>query len=347
MIRFDCDYAEGMHPAILDALIKTNEEQTPGYGVDTHCEHARELIKKACHREDVDVHFLVGGTQTNATIIAAGLRPYQGVLSATTGHINVHETGAIESYGHKVLPLPSEDGKITAAQISEAWETHIHDGSFEHMVQPGMVYISQPTENGTLYSRKELQEISDVCRRAGLYLFVDGARCGYGLMAEGNDVMLPDLATLADVFYIGGTKVGAMFGEAVVITNPALKKDFRYFIKQHGAMLAKGRLLGIQYEVLFTDDLYEKIALHADKLAMDIRHAFESHHVSLLYDSITNQQYPILTDEELAAFSEKYAFSFWCKTDAQHSAVRVCTSWATKEEHVNALLADIDRICKR
>ena len=213
------------------------------------------------------------------------------------------------------------------------------------MVQPGMVYISQPTENGTLYSRKELQEISDVCRRAGLYLFVDGARCGYGLMAEGNDVMLPDLATLADVFYIGGTKVGAMFGEAVVITNPALKKDFRYFIKQHGAMLAKGRLLGIQYEVLFTDDLYEKIALHADKLAMDIRHAFESHHVSLLYDSITNQQYPILTDEELAAFSEKY--SFWCKTDAQHSAVRVCTSWATKEEHVNALLADIDRICKR
>ena len=203
------------------------------------------------------------------------------------------------------------------------------------MVQPGMVYISQPTENGTLYSRKELQEISDVCRRAGLYLFVDGARCGYGLMAEGNDVMLPDLATLADVFYIGGTKVGAMFGEAVVITNPALKKDFRYFIKQHGAMLAKGRLLGIQYEVLFTDDLYEKIALHADKLAMDIRH------VSLLYDSITNQQYPILTDEELAAFSEKYAFSFWCKTDAQHSAVRVCTSWATKEEHVNALLADI------
>ena len=331
MIRFECDYAEGMHPAILDALIKTNEEQTPGYGVDTHCEHARELIKKACHREDVDVHFLVGGTQTNATIIAAGLRPYQGVLSAVTGHINVHETGAIESYGHKVLPLPSEDGKITAAQINEAWETHIHDGSFEHMVQPGMVYISQPTENGTLYSRKELQEISDVCRRAGLYLFVDGARCGYGLMAEGNDVMLPDLATLADVFYIGGTKVGAMFGEAVVITNPALKKDFRYFIKQHGAMLAKGRLLGIQYEVLFTDDLYEKIALHADKLAMDIRHAFESHHVSLLYDSVTNQQYPILTDEELAAFSEKYAFSFWCETDAQHSAVRVCTSWATKE----------------
>ena len=265
MIRFECDYAEGMHPAILDALIKTNEEQTPGYGVDTHCEHARELIKKACHREDVDVHFLVGGTQTNATIIAAGLRPYQGVLSAVTGHINVHETGAIESYGHKVPPLPSEDGKITAAQINEAWETHIHDGSFEHMVQPGMVYISQPTENGTLYSRKELQEISDVCRRAGLYLFVDGARCGYSLMAEGNDVMLPDLATLADVFYIGGTKVGAMFGEAVVITNPALKKDFRYFIKQHGAMLAKGRLLGIQYEVLFTDDLYEKIALHADK----------------------------------------------------------------------------------
>ena len=347
MIRFECDYAEGMHPAILDALIKTNEEQTPGYGVDTHCEHARELIKKACHREDVDVHFLVGGTQTNATIIAAGLRPYQGVLSAVTGHINVHETGAIESYGHKVLPLPSEDGKITAAQISEAWETHIHDGSFEHMVQPGMVYISQPTENGTLYSRKELQEISDVCRRAGLYLFVDGARCGYGLMAEGNDVMLPDLAALADVFYIGGTKVGAMFGEAVVIVNPALKKDFRYFIKQHGAMLAKGRLLGIQYEVLFTDHLYEKIALHADELAIRIRHAFEKHNVSMLYDSVTNQQYPVLTDTELAAFSKKYAFRFWCKTDDTHSAVRVCTSWATKEEVVDELIRDIDQICNR
>ena len=347
MYRFQCDYTEGAHPAIMQRMIETNMEQTNGYGLDPYCDSARQKIKDLCECQDIDVHFLVGGTQTNATIIAAGLRPYQGVLSAVTGHINVHETGAIESYGHKVLPLPSEDGKITAAQINEAWETHIHDGSFEHMVQPGMVYISQPTENGTLYSRKELQEISDICRRAGLYLFVDGARCGYGLMAEGNDVMLPDLATLADVFYIGGTKVGAMFGEAVVITNPALKKDFRYFIKQHGAMLAKGRLLGIQYEVLFTDDLYEKIALHADKLAMDIRHAFESHHVSLLYDSITNQQYPILTDEELAAFSEKYAFSFWCKTDAQHSAVRVCTSWATKEEHVNALLADIDRICKR
>ena len=288
-----------------------------------------------------------GCTQTNATIISAGLRPYQGVLSASTGHINVHETGAIESYGHKVLPLPSTDGKITAAQIEEAWETHIHDGSFEHIVQPGMVYISQPTENGTLYSRAELEQISAVCRRTGLFLFVDGARCGYGLMAQGNDVMLPDLAALADVFYIGGTKVGAMFGEAVVIVNPALKKDFRYFIKQHGAMLAKGRLLGIQYEVLFTDHLYEKIALHADELAIRIRHAFEKHNVSMLYDSVTNQQYPVLTDTELAAFSKKYAFSFWCKTDDTHSAVRVCTSWATKEEVVDELIRDIDQICNR
>lgn len=347
MIRFECDYAEGMHPAILEALMKTNDEQTPGYGVDRHCEHARALIREACGDQDVDVHFLIGGTQTNATIISAGLRPYQGVLSASTGHINVHETGAIESYGHKVLPLPSTDGKITAAQIEEAWETHIHDGSFEHIVQPGMVYISQPTENGTLYSRAELEQISAVCRRAGLFLFVDGARCGYGLMAQGNDVMLPDLAALADVFYIGGTKVGAMFGEAVVIVNPALKKDFRYFIKQHGAMLAKGRLLGIQYEVLFTDHLYEKIALHADELAMRIRHAFEKHNVSMLYDSVTNQQYPVLTDTELAAFSKKYAFSFWCKTDDTHSAVRVCTSWATKEEVVDELIRDIDQICNR
>ena len=345
MIRFECDYAEGMHPAILDALMKTNEEQTPGYGMDEHCEHARALIREACGTSDVDVHFLVGGTQTNATIISAGLKPYQGVLSASTGHINVHETGAIESYGHKVLPLPSEDGKITADQIQEAWDIHIHDSSFEHIVQPGMVYISQPTENGTLYTKSELAKISEVCHKAGLYLFVDGARCGYGLMADGNDVMLPDLAQLADVFYIGGTKVGAMFGEAVVIVNPALKKDFRYYIKQHGAMLAKGRLLGIQYEVLFTEHLYEKIALHADQLAMQIRHAFEKHNVAMLYDSVTNQQFPILTDAQLAAFSEKYAFSFWCKTDASHSAVRVCTSWATKEEHVNELLQDIDRIC--
>lgn len=347
MIRFECDYAEGMHPAILEALMNTNDEQTPGYGVDEHCEHARALIREACGDQDVDVHFLVGGTQTNATVISAGLRPYQGVLSASTGHINVHETGAIESYGHKVLPLPSTDGKITAAQVEEAWETHIHDGSFEHIVQPGMVYISQPTENGTLYSKTELEQISAVCRKAGLFLFVDGARCGYGLMAQGNDVMLPDLAALTDVFYIGGTKVGAMFGEAVVIVNPALKKDFRYFIKQHGAMLAKGRLLGIQYEVLFTDHLYEKIALHADDLAIRIRHAFEKHNVSMLYDSVTNQQYPVLTDTELAAFSEKYAFSFWCKTDDTHSAVRVCTSWATKEEVVDELIRDIDHICNR
>ena len=339
MIRFECDYAEGMHPAILDALIKTNEEQTPGYGVDTHCEHARELIKKACHREDVDVHFLVGGTQTNATIIAAGLRPYQGVLSAVTGHINVHETGAIESYGHKVLPLPSEDGKITAAQISEAWETHIHDGSFEHMVQPGMVYISQPTENGTLYSRKELQEISDVCRRAGLYLFVDGARCGYGLMAEGNDVMLPDLATLADVFYIGGTKVGAMFGEAVVITNPALKKDFRYFIKQHGAMLAKGRLLGIQFLTLFEEKRYFEISAHASRLAEKIHDELKDMGVKFYVDSPSNQQFVILPDAVLEKLKDDFAFEYQARVDDTHSAVRICTCWATKEENVEALLA--------
>ena len=344
MIRFECDYAEGMHPAILDALIKTNEEQTPGYGVDTHCEHARELIKKACHREDVDVHFLVGGTQTNATIIAAGLRPYQGVLSAVTGHINVHETGAIESYGHKVLPLPSEDGKITAAQISEAWETHIHDGSFEHMVQPGMVYISQPTENGTLYSRKELQEISDVCRRAGLYLFVDGARCGYGLMAEGNDVMLPDLATLADVFYIGGTKVGALFGEAVVIKNPELAQDFRYLIKQNGGMLAKGRLLGLQFDALFTDGLYQEISAHAIAMAEKLREAFTAKGYNYLAPNRTNQIFVIVPDAHLAKISEQFEYSYDQRIDATHSCVRFCTSWATKEENVDALIRCVEKL---
>ena len=348
MIEFQCDYAEGAHPKILERLVETNMDQTPGYGLDPYCDEARRLIRKACGREDIDVQFLVGGTQTNTTIICSVLRPYQGVLTAASGHINVHESGAIEATGHKVLALPCDHaGKITAEQIKAAYEAHMNDDSSEHMVQPGMVYISNPTENGTIYYKQELEAISRVCHECGMPLFLDGARLGYGLMAADNDVTLEDIARLCDVFYIGGTKVGALFGEAVVITNPAISKDFRYMIKQRGGMLAKGRLLGIQYEVLFTDDLYEKIALHADKLAMDIRHAFESHHVSLLYDSITNQQYPILTDEELAAFSEKYAFSFWCKTDAQHSAVRVCTSWATKEEHVNALLADIDRICKR
>lgn len=347
MIRFECDYAEGAIQEIMEALGRTNEEQTAGYGVDSHCEHARELIQKACNRSDAYVQFMVGGTQVNACVISACLKPYQGVLCAETGHINVHETGAIESYGHKVLALPSCDGKITAKQVEDAWNTHIHDDSAEHIVQPGMVYVSHPTENGTLYTKEELKDLYDICHKYGLFFYLDGARCGYGLMAEGSDVTLEDLANYTDVFYIGGTKVGALFGEAIVIMHEALKKDFRYYIKQHGGMLAKGRLLGIQFETLFEDDLYYKISKHADQLAMRIKKAFQKQNVSFLYDSVTNQQFPILTKEEREALEEKYAFSFWTQLDEDMAAVRFCTSWATKEENVAALEADIAKICVR
>ena len=341
MDLFTCDYTEGCHPAILEALQRTNLEQTPGYGTDSHCARAAALIREACAAPESAVHFLAGGTQTNLTVIAALLRPYQGVLCADSGHINVHETGAVEATGHKVLPLPGQQGKITAEQIRAALRAHQEDASAEHTVQPGMVYLSHPTEYGTLYTKSELSEIALVCDQYGLPLFVDGARLGYGLAADGTDVTLADLARLADVFYIGGTKVGALFGEAVVITKPELKADFRYLIKRHGGMLAKGWLLGIQFECLMADGLYLRMGRHAVDLAMDLRRAFEEKGFPLRYDSPTNQQYPILPDEALARLSERYAFSFWEKVDEGHSAVRVCTSWHTSRAQVDALIADI------
>lgn len=341
MIRFESDYLEGTHPKILEKLLKTNEEQTPGYGVDMHCEKAREYIRKYCRDDSLDVHFLVGGTQTNMTVIASVLRPYQGVISASTGHVNVHETGAIEATGHKVIAAESLDGKITAAQLEKICENHWKDPSHEHIVQPGMVYISNPTENGTIYAKKELQELSAMCKKWGLPLYMDGARLGYGLMAEGNDLSLADIAKLCDIFYIGGTKVGALFGEAVVISNDALKKDFRYNIKQRGGMLAKGRLLGIQFETLFEEGLYFTISEHAVKMAMLIRNAFKESGFSFLYDSTTNQQFPILSEKEIEKLSVKYSFERWAKVDEANSAVRFCTSWATKEENVKMLLDDI------
>ena len=344
MIRFECDYLEGAHPRILEKLEETNFEQTAGYGKDPHCENARKLICRACGRDDVDVHFLVGGTQTNFTVISSILRPHQGVVAAVTGHINVHETGAIEATGHKVLPLPSEDGKITAAQVHEMYDAHWNDDTHEHMVQPGMVYISQPTENGTLYSKEELRALHETCEELGLPLFLDGARMGYGLMSEENTLALEDIAALTDVFYIGGTKVGALFGEAVVIVNPALKKDFRYLIKQHGGMLAKGRLLGIQFETLFEDGLYFEIAEYADQLAMRLKEAFVKKGYPLRYDSYTNQQFPIMPNEHIDVIKDKYSFSFWEAVDASHSAVRFCTSWATKKEAVDQLIKDIEAL---
>lgn len=259
MIRFECDYAEGAAPQILERLTQTNLEQTPGYAVDKHCQRARELIREACGAPQAAVEFLVGGTQTNQTVISAALRPYQGVLCAQTGHINTHETGAIEATGHKVLALPSQDGRITPEQVERFCAAHWADPTREHTVQPGMLYLSQPTETGLLYSRTELEGFRAVCGRYGMYLYIDGARCGYGLAAPGNDVELTDLARLTDVFYIGGTKVGALFGEAVVISNPALQRDFRSCIKRHGGMLAKGRLLGLQFEALFEDNLYRQL----------------------------------------------------------------------------------------
>lgn len=344
MIRFECDYTEGAHGRIMKRLLETNDEQTPGYGVDEHCEKARAYIRKACHAEEADVHFLVGGTQANTTIIASILRPHQGVVTATTGHIAVHETGAIEATGHKVLTLPSDDGKIRAEQVKELYDAHWNDVTHEHMVQPGLVYISHPTENGTTYSRAELEALSKVCRECGLPLFMDGARLGYGLASKGSDLSLEDIAELCDVFYIGGTKVGALFGEAVVIINDALKKDFRYYIKQNGGMLAKGRLLGIQFETLFEDGLYYEISKHAVDMAIMIQEAFAKKGFSFRYDSATNQQFPILSDDVLLQLSKKYSYSFWEKVDATHSAVRFCTSWATDQKNVEMLIKDIEAL---
>ncbi|WP_434309270.1 threonine aldolase family protein [Hominifimenecus sp. rT4P-3] len=340
MWRFECDYTEGAHPEIMKRLLETNEEQTPGYGEDFYCGQARKKIQDLCGRADADVHFLVGGTQTNATVIRAALRPHQGVLSAESGHINVHETGAIEASGHKVLALPGEYGKLSARQIQEACQAHYTDSSQEHIVQPGMVYLSHPTEIGTLYSLAELQEIRKVCQEWGLWLFLDGARLGYGMAASGSDISFRELAELCDVFYIGGTKVGALFGEAVVIMASALKKDFRYMIKQQGGMLAKGRLLGIQFDTLFTDDLYLKISRHAVQMAEQIRDGFQKLGYSFFCESQTNQQFLILSPAQIEALSEKYSFSIWEEVDQEHIAVRFCTSWATKEEAVEELLAD-------
>ena len=341
MIQFQCDYNEGAHPVILQRLAETNMEQTVGYGEDTYCKEAVKLIKEACQREDIDVHFLVGGTQTNTTVIAHLLRPYQGVISAESGHVNVHETGAIESTGHKVLALPACEGKISAAQIDGVMRAHLSEDGPEHMVQPGMVYLSLPTEIGTIYSLEELTSIRSVCDKYNLPLFIDGARLGYGLCAPACDVTLPALAQLADVFYIGGTKVGALFGEAVVIANEACKRDFRYSIKQHGGMLAKGRLLGLQFATLFTDGLYFDIARHAIDEAMRIKAALIQKGTHFLVDSCTNQQFPIFTNRQLEILSREFLFSVWQQIDSEHTAVRICTSWATKPENVDKLITAI------
>ena len=347
MILFHNDYSEGCHEKVLAALVKTNMEQTPGYSEDIYCAAATDKIRKCCGREDLAVHFLVGGTQANLVVIAAGLRPHQGVLCADSGHVNVHETGAIEATGHKVLGLPSVHGKINARQVMDYCVAHRADPSFEHTVQPGMVYISNPTEWGTLYSREELAALSHACKENRLTLFVDGARLGYGLMAEGNDLTMKDLAELCDAFYIGGTKVGALFGEAVVISNPILADDFRYIMKQRGGMLAKGRLLGVQFDALFTDNLYFEIAAHADRMAEKLMHTFANLGYSFFMPPQSNQLFPILPAAVRSMLGEKYTFIEMDQIDDDNRVCRFCTSWATLEENVDALCEDLKKITER
>lgn len=339
MIYFNNDYSEGCHEAVLRKLIATNMEQTSGYGTDIYCAQSTQMIRTLCECEDISVHYLVGGTQTNLTVIDAALRPHQGVLGVNTAHVQVHETGAIEATGHKVLSLPSDDGKITAYQIETAVTAHFTDEAAEHMVQPKLVYISNPTELGTIYTLKELEAISNVCKKHGLYLFLDGARLGYGLTAKGNDISMADLARLCDVFYIGGTKVGALFGEAVVISHPAIADDFRYLIKQHGGMLAKGRLLGVQFSALLADNLYFEIAAHANALADQLRETFAELDYPLFVPGVTNQVFPVLPDTLLEKLSKEFSFTEQQRVDEKHRAVRFCTSWATTQENVNALCA--------
>lgn len=337
MLNFGCDYLEGAHEKILARFMETNMEKEPGYGFDRYTISAKAKILEACGCPNGEVFFLVGGTQTNSTVIDAYLNNYQGVIAAVTGHIACHESGAIEASGHKVLTLPQHLGKIDAGELREYLEEFYGDETFEHQVIPGMVYISHPTEYGTLYTKSEMQAIYDICKEYEMPLFVDGARLGYGLAAEGSDLTLSELAKLCDVFYIGGTKVGALCGEAVVFTNKAPKYFFTT-VKQHGALLAKGRLVGIQFDTLFTDDLYMEISRHAIRMAEILKAGVISKGYKLFIDSPTNQQFIIVDNETYAELKKHVAFSTWEKVDADHTAIRFATSWATKEEDVQALL---------
>lgn len=343
MLYLNCDYNEGAHPAVLRRLVQTNLEQTCGYGNDPYCDAARDAVRQRFAVPDADVQFLVGGTQANATVIAALLRPHQGVLCADSGHINGHETGAVEATGHKVLPLAATDGKLTAAQVRAAVLGHWQDAAYEHMVQPGMVYISFPTELGTLYTKAELQDLYATCQELAIPLFIDGARLGYGLASPACDVSPQQLGALCDVFTVGGTKVGALFGEAVVITAPHLQKDFRYIIKQQGGMLAKGRLLGLQFSALLQDDLYFTIAAQAVKLALQLREALLGLGFALAVDSPTNQQFFVLPNSLLDALAADYQLEPQGRVDATHSCVRICTSWATRAEDVQDFIAAVRR----
>ena len=337
-MHFDTDYMEGAHPDVMRRLLETNLEQTVGYGSDPYTQRAKDLIRKACGVPEAGVHFLVGGTQTNSTVIDGLLRQHEGVIAAETAHINVHESGAIEATGHKVLTLPQHNGKLEAEEVEKYITDFYRDETYEHMVAPGMVYISHPTELGTLYSLDELEKLSAVCRRANIPLYMDGARLGYGLAAENTEVTLTDIACLCDVFYIGGTKVGALFGEAVVAPDPKRLPHFFPLIKQHGALLAKGRLLGIQFETLFTDHLYDRMGKHAVRLALKLKEAFKSKGYKLQLDSPTNQQFVCLPNETIDRLLQHATFELWGPRGEKETVVRFVTSWATREEDVDAFI---------
>lgn len=343
MYLFHNDYNETCHPAVLSKLAESNGPMS-GYGVDGSCANAARLIREKCANDHLAVHFLVGGTQTNLTVITAALRPHQAVIAADTGHVHVHETGAIEATGHKIIPLPHVDGKISPKQVEETYLSQHLSADAEHIAQPKLVYISNPTEFGTTYSLQELTALSEICRKCGLYLFVDGARLGYALGADNYDVALADLARLTDVFYIGGTKCGAMFGEAVVISNPAIAEDFRYIIKQRGAMLAKGWLLGLQFEALMENDRYIEICRRADILADQLRETLMELGCQIVCTNKTNQVFVKLPGRVLHELGKKFTYTVWAQEADGYVTVRFCTNWATKKESVDGLCAELRKL---
>lgn len=337
MISFENDYTTGAHPKLLERLSETNLEALSGYGSDPYCESACQKIRTACSCPDADILFLTGGTQTNSIIISSLLKEYEGVLSAQTGHINTHEAGAIESTGHKVLSLPHLEGKIQSDFLEQYLRQFYQDANHEHMVFPGMLYISHPTEYGTLYSKKELTDLYRICQYYQIPLFIDGARLGYGLMSHDTDVTLPDLAALCDVFYIGGTKVGALCGEAVVFPKHNMPEHFLTMVKRRGALLAKGRLLGIQFDALFTDDLYFEISKHAIDMARRLKDIFKENKIPFYLESPTNQQFVILKNHQMEELQKNIRFSFWEKIDENHTVVRFVTSWSTTQDDLSML----------
>ena len=338
MLRFDSDYMEGCCPEILQRLTEINLQKNTGYGEDEICNAAREKIRAACGCPEAEVRFISGGTQTNSLMIGALLRPYEGVLSADSGHITGHEAGAIEHGGHKVLTLPNHDGLVDAADVHSYMRAFLADEARTHLVQPGMVYISHPTEYGTLYSRAQLEALRAACDEYDLKLYMDGARLGYGLATPGTDLTLPDIAGLVDAFYIGGTKVGALFGEAVVVPNPKLIPHFFTMIKQHGALLAKGWILGLQFDTLFTDGLYLRAAQNAIATAAVLREGLRAKGVEFYIDSPTNQIFPVLDNEKIAELRKQVSFNLWAPLDETRSVIRFVTSWASEEADIQALL---------